>query len=290
MTPANRLEVRLTAEPRDALDGLPRAAAHPAAMRRRAAVLLPADADGPDAPTDEEAADRLDTSRTTAMRVRQPFAAAGSDATLRRKEPTGHRPPDPRRPVVCGDEAGKQPTGDARPPPPVRAGSPAREDSGSERHGTANLFPAVEPPAGRRPVEATDRRAAPDVARFPKRLLDEGHPEAERAVLVTGDPSAHGVGSRYEAFAPEGARRSAGRVEWQYTPGPGSRLDGAGIGLSVLARRCSDRRIPDRRTPEREVAAWQDARNRAAAKADWQFTADDARGELKKLCPTTQVQ
>jgi len=36
-------------------------------------------------------------------------------------------------------------------------------------------------------------------------------------------------------------------------------------------------------TLQREVAAWQDYRNKHHAKADWQFTTDDARVKLKRL-------
>ena len=36
----------------------------------------------------------------------------------------------------------------------------------------------------------------------------------------------------------------------------------------------------------REVAAWQAQRDRLEAKADWQFTSDDARIKLKRLYPT----
>jgi transposase len=60
-------------------------------MRRRAAILLKADADGPDAWTDEEIASHLDASRMTVMRVRQQFVAEGLDATLHRKKPTGRQ-------------------------------------------------------------------------------------------------------------------------------------------------------------------------------------------------------
>ena len=59
-----------------------------------------------------------------------------------------HRPPDPACPVGRVDKGGKQPVGEAREPLPVRAGSPAEEDSEYERHGTANLFKASEPLAG----------------------------------------------------------------------------------------------------------------------------------------------
>lgn len=64
----------------------------------------------------------------------------------------------------------------------------------------------------------------------------------------------------------------------------------AEIELSVLARQCLDRRIPDRATLAAEVAAWQAARNKAGAKADWQFTTADARVKLKKLYPKIEQQ
>ncbi|HKN26487.1 MAG TPA: hypothetical protein VJY34_00815, partial [Roseiarcus sp.] len=46
--------------------------------------------------------------------------------------------------------------------------------------------------------------------------------------------------------------------------------------LGVLSSQCLSRRIPDKQTLQREVAAWQDYRNKHHAKADWQFTTDDA--------------
>ena len=57
--------------------------------------------------------------------------------------------------------------------------------------------------------------------------------------------------------------------------------------LGVLSSQCLSRRIPDKHTleVEVEVAAWQDYRNKHHAKADWQFTAADARVKLKRLYP-----
>src|SRR5215207_4761121 len=135
-----------------------------------------------------------------------------------------HRPYDAAYPQVCVDEGGKQLVGDVREPLPVRPGSAAKEDSEYARHGTANLFMAFEPLAGRRVVAVTDRRTAVDFARFLKRLLDEVYPAAERVVLVTDNLDTHGPGSLYEAFDPAEARRLAGRLEWHYTPKHGSWL------------------------------------------------------------------
>jgi hypothetical protein len=55
--------------------------------------------------------------------------------------------------------------------------------------------------------------------------------------------------------------------------------------LSVLSSQCLDRRIPDKQTLIDEVDVWQNRRNKNHAKADWQFTAADARVKLKRLYP-----
>ncbi len=52
----------------------------------------------------------------------------------------------------------------------------------------------------------------------------------------------------------------------------------------MLGRTLS-RRIPDKHTLETEVAAWQHHRDKHHAKADWQFTTDNARVKLKRLYP-----
>ncbi len=198
-----------------------------------------------------------------------------------------HRPYDPQCPVVCVDEGGKQLIGEVRPPLPVRVGSPAKEDREYQRNGTANLFLAFEPLAGRRVVEVTARRTAVDFEKFLKRLLYKVYPDARKVVLVTDNLNTHCARSLYEAFE---ARRLMERIEWQSTPKHGSWLNMAEIELSVLARRCLDRRIPDAETLAREAAAWEQRRNAAAVKANWQFTTADARVKLKKLYPAIQVQ
>ena len=56
--------------------------------------------------------------------------------------------------------------------------------------------------------------------------------------------------------------------------------------LAVLSSQCLDRRIPDKATLIKEITAWEADRNAHHAKADWQFTTDDARIKLKHLYPT----
>jgi hypothetical protein len=145
-----------------------------------------------------------------------------------------HRPHDPGCPQVCVDEGGKQLVGDVRPPLPVRAGSPAKDDCEYERHGTANLFLAFEPLAGRRVVQVTERRTAVDFARFLRHLLDVVYPAARTVVLVTGQPEhpLHRVAVR--GIRRRG-RRLADRIEWHYTEARDLAEHGE-IELSVLAR------------------------------------------------------
>jgi hypothetical protein len=63
----------------------------------------------------------------------------------------------------------------------------------------------------------------------------------------------------------------------------------AEIELNVLSRQCLDRRIDNIREMRDEVAAWQERRNNANARIDWQFTTRDARIKLKRLYPTLQT-
>jgi hypothetical protein len=141
------------------------------------------------------------------------------------------------------------------------------------------------PLEGWRHVKVTDHHAAIDYAQVLKELSDTHFPGAAKIVLVQDNLSTHKPASLYEAFPAAEARRLSERFEWHYTPKHGSWLDMAESELGVLATQCLDRRIPDKLNLIEEVAAWEEHRNKHHAKADWQFTTDDARVKLKKLYP-----
>jgi transposase len=197
-----------------------------------------------------------------------------------------HRPYDPRRPMVCMDEASKQLIGEVRAPLPAQPGRIRKYDSEYRRLGTANIFIAVEPLAGKRTVRVTDRRTKLDWAEFIRHLLEEVYPDAEQVVLVMDNLNTHSIGSLYEAFGPEQARALASRLELHYTPKHGSWLNMAETELSILCRQCLDRRIDSQATMTQEIAAWQHERNANASTIDWQFTTADARIKLKRLYPS----
>ena len=196
-----------------------------------------------------------------------------------------HRPHDPAHPVVCLDETSKQLIAETRVPIPAKPGQPARHDYEYARNGTANVFMLFAPLEGWRHVEVTDRHTALDYAEILRDLSDKHFPDAAKIVLVQDNLNTHKPASLYEAFRAAEARRLVERFEWHYTPKHGSWLDMAESELSVLTTQCLDRRIPDKQTLIKEVAAWENSRNQKHAKADWQFTAADARVKLKRLYP-----
>jgi hypothetical protein len=195
------------------------------------------------------------------------------------------RPHDPTCPVVCLDETSKQLIAETRVPIAAKPGRAARYDYEYERNGTANLFMMFAPLEGWRTVKVTDHHAAVDYAQVLKELSDTHFLEAKKIILVQDNLSTHKPASLYQAFPAAEARRLVERFEWHHTPKHGSWLNMAESELSVLSVQCLDRRIPGKNTLIAEVAAWERRRNTHHAKADWQFTAANARVKLKRLYP-----
>lgn len=195
------------------------------------------------------------------------------------------RPHDPARPVVCVDETTKQLLKETRQPVAMRKGRPQRVDYEYERNGTASIFMIFAPLEGRREALVTERHTAIDYAHALKHVADEMFPHAEKIVLVQDNLNTQKPASLYQAFEAKEARRLTERLEWHYTPKHGSWLDLAESELSVLSSQCLDRRIGDIESLRGEVEAWVADRNKNQAKADWQFTTDDARVKLKTLYP-----
>ena len=199
-----------------------------------------------------------------------------------------HRPYDPKRPLVCLDEASRQLIGEVVQPIPAGPGQPERFDYEYVRNGTANLFMAFEPLLGWRAVQVTERRTAKDFAAVMRWLVEDVHEDAEKVVLVVDNLNTHKPASFYEAFPPEQARRIAERIEWPYTPKHGSWLNMAEIELSVLERQALGPRIEGREQMARVTGAWEEERNERGVEVKWRFTTADARIKLHKLYPSLQ--
>ncbi len=200
-----------------------------------------------------------------------------------------HRPYDPKRPLIGMDELMKQLVRETRTPVPMKAGQPERYDYEYERNGVGNVFLFSEPLTGKRWTRVTESRTKIDFAEAIRYLVNDLYPDAECIRLILDNLNTHTLGALYEAFPAAEARRLAQQLEIHYTPKHGSWLNVAEIELSVLSRQCLDRRLPDLQTLEREVAAWQQRRNTAGGRIDWQFTTTDARIKLKHLYPACQA-
>ena len=196
------------------------------------------------------------------------------------------RPRDPLRPLVTLDEASKQLISETRPSIPMGPGQVERVDAEYRRNGTASVFMINAPLEGQRFVRVRDRRTRREFAEVIRELCDEIYPDAETIVLVMDNLNTHTIGSLYQAFEPEEARRLARKLEIHYTPKHGSWLNMAEIELSVLSRQCMNRYFENREQLSAAVADWECSRNGSQAGIDWQFTTAKARTKLKRLYPT----
>jgi hypothetical protein len=194
-------------------------------------------------------------------------------------------PYDPKRPVVCFDEQPVQLLANTREALPVAPGQPRRQDHEYKRQGTANIFMMVEPLAGWRHVDATERRTTLDFAAQMKQLVDVQYPEAECIRVVLDNLNTHKPASLYAACSPDQAFRLVQRLEFHYTPKHASWLNPAECELSALTGQCLDQRIADLSTLRQETAAWEQQRNQEHVMIHWRFGIQEARTKLHRLYP-----
>lgn len=174
-------------------------------------------------------------------------------------------------PVICFDEKSFQMLGDVRETIPACRGQAKRIDYEYKREGTCNLFVFFEPLRGWRQVKVTDRRTKQDFAACMKDLVDEYFPKAQCIRLVMDNLNTHSMGSLYETYPPEEARRIIRKLEVHYTPKHGSWLNMAEIEISSLARECLRRRIPSQELLQKELQACVKNRNGKKTMVAWGF-------------------
>jgi hypothetical protein len=186
------------------------------------------------------------------------------------------RPRCEDEPVVCIDEKSLQLLGDSRASLPMTPHASAKQDYEYTRHGTTNLFVAVEPKAGQRIVSVTERRGKVDFVAFVGGLLTGVYAKARRVHLVLGNLNTHFRKCFDDVLGQRAAAKLLRRVQFHYTPKHASWLNMAEIEIGILSRQCLDRRIPSRQLLQSEVDAWQQARNDLKRTIEWKFTRQDA--------------
>ena len=190
---------------------------------------------------------------------------------------TYERPYDPEEPVVCLDEKPVTLHADVRPAWPAVPGREARRDNEYERCGTANVFCAVEPQAGRHFTFPTPDRSAFEFARVAFHLAIQ-YPDAKTIHLVMDNLNIHRRKSLTDLLGGEVGGEVWDRFTVHYTPTHGSWLNQAEIEIAMLSRQClGSRRIPDLKSLRRETRAWNRRMNRACTKINWKFDRKAAR-------------
>jgi hypothetical protein len=187
------------------------------------------------------------------------------------------RPLKSEEPVICLDEKPVTLHADIRPVSPARPGREARRDSEYSRCGTANIFCAVEPKAGRHFTYPTPNRSAVE---FAKVLVDLAirYPAVRTIHLVLDNLNIHTRKSLTDLLGDQVGSEIWGRFPVHYTPVHGSWLNQAEIEIGLLARQClGNRRIHDLKTLRTEVKAWNRRMNQFQTRINWKFTRRDAR-------------
>jgi len=190
---------------------------------------------------------------------------------------TYERPYDASQPVVCLDEKPVTLHADVRPASPAAPGREARRDNEYERCGTANVFCAVEPKAGRHFTFPTWDRSGFEFAQVLFHLALK-YPKAETIHLVMDNLNSHRRKSLSDFYGAEMANELWDCFTVHYTPKHGSWLNQAEIEIGIFARQClGRRRIPNLKTLRRETRAWNRRMNRDRVKINRKFNRKAAR-------------
>jgi hypothetical protein len=194
---------------------------------------------------------------------------------------TYEQPHNPAEPVVCVDEKPVSLHSEVRPRSAAVPGHEARRDSEYKRRGTANVFCAVEPKAGRHFTFATPDRSGVQFAQVVFELAMQ-YPDARTIHLVMDNLNIHRRKSLTNLLGDEAGGQVWDRFTVHYTPTHGSWLNQAEIEIGLLSRQClGTRRFPDLKTLHREVHAWNRDINRRRTRINWTF---DRKAARRKFC------
>ena len=191
------------------------------------------------------------------------------------------RPYNPEEPVVCLDEKSVTLHADVRPASPAVPCREARRDNEYERCGTANVFCAVEPKAGRHFTFPTPDRSGFEFARIAVSLALE-YPAAKTIHLVADNLNIHRRKALSDVFGAEMATEVWSRFTVHYTPTHGSWLNQAEIEIGIFCRQClGKRRIPNLKTLRQQARAWNRRMNRNHVTINWKFDRKAARRKFR---------
>ena len=182
------------------------------------------------------------------------------------------RPHNPQEPVVCLDEKPVSLHGEVRMPEAACPGVVAKRDSEYKRKGTANVFCAVEPRAGRRFPLPTPRRSGAEFAKVIAAIARR-YPLSRTIHLVVDNLNIHRRKSLTSHLGAELGALLWSRFTVHYTPKHGSWLNQAELEIGLFARQClGKRRIAVLAALKSEARAWNGQINRKRTCIQWKFS------------------
>ncbi len=194
---------------------------------------------------------------------------------------TYEKPLNPDEPVVCFDEKPVTLHADVRAPERAAPGQVAKQDGEYERCGTANVFCAVEPKAGRHFTFPTPDRSGAEFAQVIVKVAAQ-YPTAKTIHLVMDNLNIHCKKSLTDYYGEAAGTAIWDRFTVHYSPKHGSWLNQAEIEIGIFSRQClGTRRIPDLKKLKREARAWNRRVNRARLKIKWTFDRKAARKKFR---------
>ncbi len=194
------------------------------------------------------------------------------------------KPLNPQQPVVCLDEKPVSLHAEVRERIPAQPGQIAKRDNEYKRCGTANVFCAVEPKAGRHFTKPTPNRSGAEFAMMVSQI-ERCYPEADTIHLVMDNLNIHTRKSLTDRYGEDEGSRIWSRLTVHYTPKHGSWLNQAEIEISLYSRQClGKRRISDLALLRQESRAWNRSMNRARVTINWKFNRKAARARFGYAC------
>lgn len=189
------------------------------------------------------------------------------------------KPINPDEPVVCLDEKPVQLLDSKYPEQSTIQG--VRQDYEYIRKGTANIFCAVEPNAGKHMTYVKKRKTAKDFAMVVKSVAEK-YLNAQVIHLVMDNLNTHKEKSLIETFGQEQGKKIWSRFQVHYTPKHASWLNQAEIEISMCSRQClGKRRIETIQKLRKEIYLWNKRMNRKKVTIDWTFTKKKAKKKFK---------
>ena len=188
------------------------------------------------------------------------------------------KPYDPRCPVICLDEKPVALFADSVARRPAqKPGQILLKDYEYVRSGSANVFCAVEPKAGRYFNKVTNSRDGLEFSIFLTELVS-AYSSADKITLVMDNLSTHTLEVHKHHMEADLADQIWQRLEVCYTPKHASWLNQAEIAIGMYSRQClGDGRVGSVLELTRNTHAWNQKINQEGRVIQWRFTTSKAR-------------